>query len=387
MNSRSPNPAPDSRRSAPAAALITGALLAAVLTAGCALSVPDFRLPVPGRPVVYPRIVPMADAPAVASPAHTLTFEKVRVSVQVPVDASVYLGARDGDKTARRLVDVKEADWVPGYYKAFIDEKHLEPFYAAMLGRLHELRSQLGLGDDRYLELLVGVVQTIPYSVDESRPEPKYPIETWRDDKGDCDDKSLLLAALLRREGYDTVLLQFAPEQHVAVGVRCARLSYKGTGYAYIETTTRSLVGVPPDKIGDDGRLTSQPWVISLSTGGKTYGAGDEIAYLTSARSRALAEVDTLAARVKSKQSSADGQRTALDALRSRMNQMRATGDVAGYNALVSSFNTQVSSYNALASELSALADRHNSLLDTIRHIDGHPEDRPGTYLYVKSRL
>lgn len=62
-------------------------------------------------------------------------------------------------------------------------------------------------------------------------------------DGGDCEDKAILLAALLRSLGYRTALLVFKGDPgHMAVGVDCPDCwgSYylkDGVKYFYLETT------------------------------------------------------------------------------------------------------------------------------------------------------
>ncbi len=62
------------------------------------------------------------------------------------------------------------------------------------------------------------------------------------DGGGDCEDTSILVAALLNRLGYDTGLLLLPDEQHVAVGVSLTGVSGScylkdGVKYYYVETT------------------------------------------------------------------------------------------------------------------------------------------------------
>ena len=82
-------------------------------------------------------------------------------------------------------------------------------------------------------------------SIRRSGKPAKFPIETYVDKSGDCADKSLLLAGILSREGYNVALLSFPKESHMAVGVVCPGADYKNTGYAFVETTQLSFVGVP----------------------------------------------------------------------------------------------------------------------------------------------
>lgn len=68
------------------------------------------------------------------------------------------------------------------------------------------------------------------------------PTETLAIQQGDCEDTSLLLAALLSASGRDTVLIEFP--QHIGVGIQGnysgASASYNEIEYYYIETTSQN---------------------------------------------------------------------------------------------------------------------------------------------------
>jgi len=95
------------------------------------------------------------------------------------------------------------------------------------------------------------------YDVDE-RGElteyPKYPVETLMDEQGDCEDQSILTAALLKRMGYDVILL-LCPG-HMALGIAGAEglpgeyIPYRGTRYFYAETTGEGwMIGEVPESM------------------------------------------------------------------------------------------------------------------------------------------
>ncbi|KUK31612.1 MAG: Copper amine oxidase-like domain-containing protein [Thermoanaerobacterales bacterium 50_218] len=107
------------------------------------------------------------------------------------------------------------------------------------------------------IEFAAAFVQgAIPY-VSEEGEYPRYPVETLVDG-GDCEDKSILLAAILRAMGYRTALLVFDGDPgHMAVGVECPDCwgSYyqkDGVKYFYLETTDFgwSIGKVPPEYRG-----------------------------------------------------------------------------------------------------------------------------------------
>lgn len=106
-------------------------------------------------------------------------------------------------------------------------------------------------------EFALSFVQSIPYVVTEY---PVLPVQTLVDRKGDCDVKSVLLASLLKRMGYDVALLYFDSsvtgknEGHVAVGVAFSDdevptkigkywYSYRDKNYYFAETTAPLALG------------------------------------------------------------------------------------------------------------------------------------------------
>lgn len=105
-------------------------------------------------------------------------------------------------------------------------------------------------------------VQTIPYKSDIETKNAidywRFPIETLRDDAGDCDCKAILAASLFRQMGLRCVVLGSPDEEHAAVGVEGAPdypghryFVHGGYRYFFCETTSGPQgfrVGeVPPD--------------------------------------------------------------------------------------------------------------------------------------------
>ncbi|MDP3879795.1 MAG: hypothetical protein Q8Q07_05765 [Dehalococcoidales bacterium] len=111
------------------------------------------------------------------------------------------------------------------------------------------------------LNFVIAFVQGLPYTVDEETTPydeyPRYPIETIFDRGGDCEDTSLLVAALLDRMGYDVALLLLREARHMAVGVALAGGSgsyylHNGKKYFYLETTGEGWqIGELPSSITD----------------------------------------------------------------------------------------------------------------------------------------
>ncbi len=107
--------------------------------------------------------------------------------------------------------------------------------------------------------LAVSFVQNLPYVDDVFTgydEYPKYPIETFFEKNGDCEDTSYLTASIINAMGYDSTLI-LLPE-HMAVGV-WMDCDNSGTYYKlddkcyyYVETTSKDFVGEKiPDRYRD----------------------------------------------------------------------------------------------------------------------------------------
>jgi len=106
-----------------------------------------------------------------------------------------------------------------------------------------------GFSEHETCDFMVAFVQGLPYTTDDVTTGfdeyLRYPLETLYDDGGDCEDTSILLAALLYRMQIDVALLLLPEDapQHVAVAVAAdpstlgRYISVDGKKYYYLETT------------------------------------------------------------------------------------------------------------------------------------------------------
>ncbi|MCK9631137.1 MAG: hypothetical protein M0R30_05785 [Methanoregula sp.] len=308
--------------------------------------------------VVPPHIEPQETNISIPAPVHSFPFEQVIISVTSPVDPSVYVGAKVADKETLIRGNVSEDAWLETTYLSMIDDPSQEQFYTDLIRDLRVIRDEHGLNDDEYLELIAVFVQSVRYETTSESP-PKFPIETYVDKSGDCDDKSLLLAGLLSREGYNVSLLSFTPESHMAIGVACPDDEYRQTGYVFIETTNLSFVGVPTDSLREGVTLYSDPQVIPVGNGTKTFGSCKESLYLGSIIKTSEMNVKDLTIRIDSLKAEMDGYYVQRDAQK---------------------YNQQVPLYNDLQRQRMQYAELHNYILN-------HQYDRKGTYQHVKNNI
>jgi hypothetical protein len=222
-----------------------------------------------------PRIVPGNPVPG-SSPVNatwSCRFQNESMSIAVPVNSTVYAAAKN---TFRGTILLGNADTInEKFYTAMIADPSQEELYSDLGARFRKIRAERNLTDDEYLELMTTWVQMIPYKAGVNAP-PKYPVELVAEMMGDCDDKALLLAGLLSREGYPVALFKFGPESHMALGVGSDAFLYKSTGYTYIEAMVPSFIGSPSFHIVEKKPLESDPLVIVISNGTRLYHSGNE---------------------------------------------------------------------------------------------------------------
>ncbi len=359
------------------------ALVMALALSGCALA-SDLRLP---SGIVYPSITPAADTAGDRTVSHSFRFEGTNRTVTLDVDESVYLGAKAATKSVVRFRGARADDWLESYYPAFIWEEHQDEFFSDLLSAMRSIRAAEQLDVDRYAELLTVFVQSLPYHTDPVDLEPKFPIETFAETAGDCDDKALLLAGLLAREGYDVAIMLFDAEQHVALGLRVDSPGYRGTGYAFVETTAPGLIGMVPDALDGGIELLSAPHVFPVDGGTTRYGADDQVDVILAGLAVASERAEASSREVERADTELRALGVRVEAEADRLDELRSAGKTAEYNAAVPGYNALVAEFNRLAEQRNTVADEHNGWVDLQRFVADNLDDRPAVYRYVTANV
>ena len=142
-------------------------------------------------------------------------------------------------------------------YDLFASDPYDDKLMSDIALALNDLAQQRDLSRSELAELAISFVQSLPYTSDSVTTPfdeyPRFPYETLYDDGGDCEDTSILGAAMLQELGFNIVLFEL-PE-HMALGVECDAsvkghyVDYKGTRYCYLETTGENWpIGKLPDE-------------------------------------------------------------------------------------------------------------------------------------------
>jgi len=192
--------------------------------------------------------------------------------IKYMIDKNLYICAGKTDKSAYLTwSDRIYYDWHSRYYHSFINCPDMNSTYSAVLFKLTDISDKNNLTSNEYAELITVFVQTLPYFSDMNNPEIKYPVETLYDGRGDCDDRSLLLAGLLAKSGYNVSLFYFEKEKHMGVGIASENNTFRDTGYAYIETVDTKIIGDPNMTLPSGKVIQSEPEIITVQGGSLTY--------------------------------------------------------------------------------------------------------------------
>ena len=340
----------------------------------------------PRASVVSPHIVPLpSNLPPILS-THSYPFLQEIITITVPVNDSVYRGAKITDKEVTLYGNVSVEIWVTDSYRSMVNDPAQEDLYRALAGEFKKIKTGNGLSEDEYLELITTFVQSLRYETLTDNPA-KFPIETVVDGSGDCDDKSLLLAGLLSREGYRVALMSFGTEAHMAVGVAADDYLYKNTSYTYIETTNISFVGVPAETLKGGLTLQSSPIIIPIGNGTKIYTSGKETQFINNAYLQSEQKANELKPQIKSLEVDLKARQEKITQLESQMQNMRGSGNIQNYNAQVSVHNGLISDYNANLNTYRSLFAQYEKTVQVHNYILEHEFDRPGVYEYVKQNM
>lgn len=148
------------------------------------------------------------------------------------------------------------------HYGNYVQEDAGYELNAKLAQAFQDRATEESLSEWQLINMVVDFVQSLEYQV-EVGEYPKYPVETLVDGGGDCEDTSILLAAILDKLDVDCILL--SPPGHMAVGVAIAQLKaqhypYNGRNYYYVETTgTNWGIGAIPPTYAGSAKIYALP--------------------------------------------------------------------------------------------------------------------------------
>ena len=128
-------------------------------------------------------------------------------------------------------------------YSVYVSHPYDDEYIRTVIQKFNFIVIEKRFTEIDKVNLVIAFVQSLSYTSDiVTTPYdeyPRYPLETLVDDGGDCEDTSILTAALLDELNYDVVLIN--PPEHFAVGVCIdtygSYYTYNNINYFYLETT------------------------------------------------------------------------------------------------------------------------------------------------------
>ncbi len=208
------------------------------------------------RPGLMPEPTPQPVEPPPEKPGALIvrdfswTFEEIPYQLRLAIRRKIY----DDLRSEERILD--PAVWPKTYVSDGITGEVRD-----LAKRLSRLGKPFGSYDE--VSLALAFVQQIVTYTREVGEYPRYPVETLVDEKGDCEDYSILAASILHCMGYQAALM-YVPG-HAALGVAGAPglkgtfKEHAGIRYYYCEMTGDGWrIGQLPDA-HDASELTVAP--------------------------------------------------------------------------------------------------------------------------------
>ena len=114
-------------------------------------------------------------------------------------------------------------DFLTGYSSMTADPDD-DAIIDSVIRQLNEMAIANNLSGREKLDFVLTFVQSLAYTGDVATTPyfdeyPRYPVETLFEQRGDCEDTSILAAAILSEMGYDVALLLFEELDHMGLGI------------------------------------------------------------------------------------------------------------------------------------------------------------------------
>lgn len=250
----------------------------------------------PAPRLVYPHIMASSSG-SLMEARHRFAFEGQEYEVSGRLDSALYESAKKAKRRISEVPGESVSDRDAAAYRYMVQDPRQAPVISDVAMQLRGIAARRDMGPSRYAELIAKYVQSMPYDfskLNAGELQTEFPIVTLVDGTGVCGDKSLLLAALLAHEGYDTALLLFRAENHMAVGIKGPGAQYRDSGYLFVETTSPTYVSDIPSTFISGVDLKSDPVVIPIGLGKQQYAKALDVARIIRIREAAQEASDAL---------------------------------------------------------------------------------------------
>ena len=168
--------------------------------------------------------------------AYSFTFQTKKFAWEMSIPLKTYLYYKE----KARITDTSR-------YSTMATDNYADTQLAQLIRQINDAVLQYNYNKSDTVNLVGAFVQSLIFANnDVTTPYdnyPRYPVETLFDQTGDCEDTSILTAAILYRLAFNEVIFVFNAPKHVAVGVYVPATvgldgwEYQAKRYIYLETT------------------------------------------------------------------------------------------------------------------------------------------------------
>ena len=163
------------------------------------------------------------------------TINGTRYTITIPIDKNLYLAAHEGNRDVAFTGPCYSSELYESRWSTLAMQPVWNDFYASITSELERvLYNNPELSDKNLIDISEAWIQSIQYRT-MNLARTLFPVEVLYERAGDCDDKALLVAAMLAYNGYDTAIIEYMG--HAVAGIGATDCN-ETMGYLFLETTT-----------------------------------------------------------------------------------------------------------------------------------------------------
>ncbi len=149
---------------------------------------------------------------------------------------------RNGNAACSRLMNSYGNSWWSSLYVSLIN--HDDPLIPrSIFNEFEDILKNRYYTHKEFADVIVSCIQSMSYVIPNNNCEIYAPLELLRTQRGDCDSRTVLLATLLNRFGYDVIVINDKPNSHSMLAISIPHsgryISFKGKRYYAWETTAK----------------------------------------------------------------------------------------------------------------------------------------------------
>jgi tetratricopeptide (TPR) repeat protein len=183
----------------------------------------------------FPSLGPI-NSPAIMEEAtFPFNINGTRYTITIPIDKNLYLAAHEGNRDVAFTGPCYSSELYELRWSTLAMQPVWNDFYASITSELERvLYSTPELAGKNLIDISEAWIQSIQYRT-MNLARTLFPVEVLYERAGDCDDKGLLVTAMLAYNGYDTAIIEYSG--HAVAGIGATDCDGT-TGYLFLETTT-----------------------------------------------------------------------------------------------------------------------------------------------------